>query len=295
MTTHNLTLADGRTLSYAVYGPGDGEPVVYFHGTPSSKLEPMLLYAYGVNVEKLLMKFKLQIIAIDRPGMGESSFNPNGTFETFCGDVKALTDHLQIKKCSCIAWSGGGPFALSFASAFPNIVNGIFIITGFTLSMGDKEVFNKMHGNKLYFGAARRIPTILRWVMNIVLKRELKKGLPQWLSKLPKVDNDLMSEPQKLKALAESTAKEACRQGAKGAVYEAALYFNNYPFILSEIKQPVHFWWGTEDNAVIRMHAEAIEQHTPDPRMHYKQGEGHLSIYINYFEEVLHEISRAPR
>jgi pimeloyl-ACP methyl ester carboxylesterase len=69
------------------------------------------------------------------------------------------------------------------------------------------------------------------------------------------------------------------------------MYFSDFGFKLSDIKQPVHFWWGTEDNAVIKMHAESVEKQVPNLVLHYKQNEGHLFIYINYFEEVFDTIA----
>jgi hypothetical protein len=74
-------------------------------------------------------------------------------------------------------------------------------------------------------------------------------------------------------------------------VHEAATYFNETGYALSRIKQTVHYWWGTEDNTVTRVHAEAVEQQVANSVMHYKQNEGHLSVYINCFHEVLQAIS----
>lgn len=41
MSTLNqqMRLADGRRLGYDEYGPSDGVPLFYFHGTPSSRVE----------------------------------------------------------------------------------------------------------------------------------------------------------------------------------------------------------------------------------------------------------------
>jgi pimeloyl-ACP methyl ester carboxylesterase len=101
----------------------------------------------------------------------------------------------------------------------------------------------------------------------------------------------LLTNPKAFKTLSASTLQEACRQGSRGAVYEAALYFEDYGYKLNEIVQPVHFWWGTRDNAVTRIHAEAVEQQVPKAVMHYKKDEGHLSIYVTYFEEIIQTIA----
>ena len=34
-----VTLSDGRVPGYNEYGPADGKPLSYFHGTPSSHIE----------------------------------------------------------------------------------------------------------------------------------------------------------------------------------------------------------------------------------------------------------------
>ncbi len=290
MTNYIFQLPDTRDLSYCLYGPGDGHPVLYFHGTPSSRLEPSLLMAYGIDIEMLLLKYNLQLIAIDRPGMGLSTFNPAGDFISFAKDVHILSQHLKIEQCKVLCWSGGGPFALSIANEFPRIIQKVYIITGFTLNF-NKHVFKKMHGNKLYFGAARYIPYFLRLMMNFVARKKPSTPIPKIISKLPASDHRLMTDVKRLRQVSATTLQEACRQGSKGAVYEAQLYFKDYVYNLKDLLQPVHFWWGNEDNVVIRLHPEAVEQDVQNHIMHYKQNEGHFSIYIHCIEEVLQTIA----
>jgi hypothetical protein len=40
----------------------------------------------------------------------------------------------------------------------------------------------------------------------------------------------------------------------------------------------------------VQLHADAIEQQVPNAIMHYREGEGHLSLYIKAFEEILQTI-----
>ena len=127
--------------------------------------------------------------------------------------------------------------------------------------------------------------------MNYVLRKKWLRPMPRFISILPEVDTKLMEDVMKFRHVAAVTAQEAIHDGARGAVYDAALYFKDYGYDLKQLKQPVHYWWGTEDNAVIRLHAEAVEKNAPLAFVSYKANEGHLSIYINYFEEVLKTIS----
>lgn len=48
-TTNFLTLPDKRQLAYAEYGDPNGLPVLYFHGAPSSRLEPLILGDEVIN------------------------------------------------------------------------------------------------------------------------------------------------------------------------------------------------------------------------------------------------------
>src|SRR6476620_3007594 len=92
------TLTGGRKLSYALYGPANGKPAFYFHGTPSSRLEPSLLNIHDKDLEQLLQQYNIQLIAIDRPGLGLSTYNPHNSFQSFAGDVAQLAANLNINQ-----------------------------------------------------------------------------------------------------------------------------------------------------------------------------------------------------
>ena len=290
MIERSFILPDNRKLQYAIYGAANGYPVLYFHGTPSSRLEIKLLNAYGIDPEQRLLEANIQMIAIDRPGMGLSSFNANGTFISFADDVFALVQSLSISQCSVLGWSGGGPYALAIARKYSSVIKNVFIICGFTRQF-TKEITRRMSINKWYFFSAKYIPRLLEVVMNRLRKSNARYSLPQWITSLPDVDYNLIRHPQQLQHLASVSLKEACLNGARGAVYEAGLYFSDPGFALSQIEQPVHYWWGTQDESVIRLHAEAIEGQVQNSVLHYKQGEGHLSIYIHHFTKVVNLIA----
>ena len=76
------------------------------------------------------------------------------------------------------------------------------------------------------------------------------------------------------------------------AVHEAGLYFEPYGFSVSDLSQPIHYWWGTKDTAVVELHAREIEQKAAHSVLHYREGEGHLSLYVNCFGEALQTIAQ---
>ena len=65
----SCTLADGRVVGFCEYGDPSGTPLIYFHGWPSSSLQ-------AASTHALALKRGVRVIAIDRPGMGRSDFDP---------------------------------------------------------------------------------------------------------------------------------------------------------------------------------------------------------------------------
>lgn len=291
MTEHILQLADGRKLSYASYGAESARSVLYFHGTPSSRLEPNVINDFGGSIEDLLQRYNLKLIAIDRPGMGGSSFNEYKSLSNFADDAAALMQALHIETCPLLCWSGGGPYALAMAHKHPEMISALFIIAGFSASFGEHEVFEKMGWNKMYFHAARRLPLLLKGTLALIKHQEIETPIHQELFDLSNADYALLKNVAPLNSFLEHTIKEACRDGSTGAVQEAQLYFEPFPFSLPEIQTPVHFWWGTEDNTVVYEHAKRLEQQLPNGTPHYKPGEGHVSIYVHCMNEVLQTIA----
>ena len=287
MTDLTLELADSRTLGYASYGPHSGKPVLYFHGTPSSRLEPQLVNVWGGNLQQLLQQYNIRLIAVDRPGMGLSTLHKERSYTSFANDAAALLQHIGIQNCSLFCWSGGGPYALTMAHLFPHLVTKVCVVAGISSSFGNKEVFAQMGWNKVYFNTARYTPLLLQGTLEAVKHTNPSAPPSQSLYDLSNADYAMIQNPEHLNGLLQHTIKEALHTGNGGAVQDAQLYFQPFPYELEQINVPVHFWWGTEDNIVTYIHAKHMERQLPNVTPHYKPGEGHLSIYIHYFEEVL--------
>src|SRR5438552_17010722 len=107
-TTTSITLRDGRRLGYAEYGDPAGVAVFYFHGTPGSRLE-------GTIADEAAKRLRVRLIAIDRPGVGLSTFKPRRKLRDWPADVIALADALGIDRFAIVGLSGGGPHALAGA------------------------------------------------------------------------------------------------------------------------------------------------------------------------------------
>ena len=95
-------VADGRRLGYADAGLPSGRPLVYFHGTPSSRLDAIWLHEAAASGG-------WRLIAFDRPGLGLSSPNPDAGVLDLAGDVASLLDDLGVEQAAVLGYSGGAP------------------------------------------------------------------------------------------------------------------------------------------------------------------------------------------
>ncbi len=83
-----IALPEGRTLGLTRYGNPTHRAVVVQHGFGSSGLELPVDAA-------LLDRLRLQLLAPDRPGVGQSSVYRPLTFPSFADDVVAMLDVLE--------------------------------------------------------------------------------------------------------------------------------------------------------------------------------------------------------
>src|SRR6266545_918873 len=110
-------LPDGRALSFNDVGPRDGWPIFYFHGVPSAATE-WHMWAH----ENLCRETHSRLVAVDRPGTGSSSFQPDRRLSDWPRDIEALADGLGIDRFSVLGYSGGGPYAAVCAARLPGRV-----------------------------------------------------------------------------------------------------------------------------------------------------------------------------
>jgi pimeloyl-ACP methyl ester carboxylesterase len=110
-----VTTGDGRLLMFAEYGPGDGVPVLSFHGTPQSRLRPEL--TVGV-----IRELGVRLITYDRPGCGGSDRMAGRTVADSAGDARVVLDAVGVERAAVHGGSGGTPPAMAFAALCPERV-----------------------------------------------------------------------------------------------------------------------------------------------------------------------------
>lgn len=280
-TENHLRLPDGRTLFYAEFGKPDGVPVLYFHGAPSSRLEPLFLG------DEVLARLGLRVIAPDRPGMGGSDFQPGRGFTDWPKDVTALADALGLERFSVLGNSGGGPYVAVCAAKIPERLRAAVIVSGGWRMDSPEARAGLPFMNRLTLMLAKRMPWLLRLLlksMGAVAQGNREQELAQMKKRMPPADYAAFAEPGRVEAFGQMM-REALRQGTKGSAYEMGLYVREFGFGLDEIRIPLHLFHGEQDtNAPIAMVRSVVDR-LPNARLITYPNEAHLSTLCNHVEE----------
>jgi len=276
--TNSIQFPDNRTLSYVEFGPADGIPVLYFHGFPGSHQDIHLFKG-----AELAEKHHLRLIAVDRPGYGNSSSLPDRRLIDWSTDIRYLISSLGLESFSILAYSGGGPFALACAHDQPEGLDKVVIISG----MGPVKAPEAKKGSAMIIPKAPKL--ILKGMSKMITEKpakmeaNMRKGLPE-------VDQLILDQPEAGLAM-NQTLKEAFSAGYQGALEDALIYKNDWGFELSDIDTKVIMWHGELDENVKIETANYVAEQLPNCQMVTKSEEGHLSLIYNFADEIFRTFS----
>jgi pimeloyl-ACP methyl ester carboxylesterase len=282
MNTENcVILPDGRTLTYAEFGQPDGNPVLYFHGLLSSRLEPLLIG------DDELRQLGLHIIAPDRPGMGGSDFQSGRGFSDWPDDVTALADGLGLGTFSVLGNSGGGGYAAVCAAKIPERLRAVVIVSGAWRMDWPEAKVNSPFLHRLAFILAGNAPFLLRLLLKLrigIPQGERAKQLAQFRKRFPPADYAVLEQPGRLETFGRAV-HESMRQGTKGPVWDMRLYAREFDFALDEIRMPLTVFHGERDTSVsIALTRRAVAGLASGKLVAYPE-EAHLSALCNHFGE----------
>jgi pimeloyl-ACP methyl ester carboxylesterase len=286
-TTIFVTLPDGRQLAYAEFGKPDGHPVVYFHGGASSRLEPLLLG------DELINQYGIRLIVPDRPGMGQSDFQPDRLwrkrsyrgFSDFPKDVVFLADTLGLDKFSVMGVSSGGGYVYACAAKIPDRLLAAVAVSGAwdTDSLQDLPMFTRWTYN-----ISKIFPLFYRGMLKLLLRSyqgSSEKLLASFKKQLSAVDYAVFESPQRLQAAHDWTIEAMC-QGTKGITWDTLLYVHPWDFNVAEIQIPITFFHGEQDRSISIAMARKAVGRLPTAKIFAYPNEGHLSVLINQFEAI---------
>ncbi len=282
MSSQTLTLPDGRELGYAV--EGEGTPIIYFHGTASSRLEILLL-------KQLVRIGGLRLIGIDRPGYGLSNFKGMLSLGDFARDVEVLADSLEIGRFGVLSWSGGGPFALAYTALNPNRVTHAVAVGSPALPFDPSTA----HNNNPLAKIAMKNSHLARWALGMFRKSVLEANMDidsylksrsgkNMVAGWSKPDARFFADPAWLKLMYAAMAEGFRQNGnsVKAVWQEHGLFMKRWSEPIDRISPgKLTIWQGIQDKTCPVGNAEKIAQAVKGSQLEVFPDEGHCAIFSN--------------
>ena len=273
-----IQLEDGRRLGYAEWGDLSGQPLLYFHGWPGSRVEGWL----GDQPAKAT---GVRLIAFDRPGMGLSGFQPRRTFLDWPDDVVQMAGALGLDRFAVLGISGGGPYAAVCAWKLPERLTGVGIVSSLAPLDVPGAVAGMGRRNRASFNLVGRLPALRRALMARLARSVRRRPDRVLAGGFVGTDERYLHRPEVRNILVEALS-EAFRSGSRGAAWELGLYTRPWGFHLEDIQARVHLWHGDQDaNAPVAM-GRYLAGAIPECQASFFPGEGHFH-FIDRLREIL--------
>jgi pimeloyl-ACP methyl ester carboxylesterase len=268
-----VRLPDERTLGFAEFGPPNGKPIFWFHGTPGARRQippeaRLAAYARGVR-----------LIGVDRPGVGDSTPHLYPSLQAWARDIAMVADRLGIRRFGLIGLSGGGPYVLACAHALPERVVAGAVLGGVAPTQGPDAPEGGLVSFAAHFEPLLRylheplgvMLTALVWM----LRPAASPVFNLYMHMSPEGDRAVFARPE-MKAMFIDDLMHGSRWGLRAPVYDLMLFSRPWGFRLRDIRVPIRFWHGDADHLVPLAHGRRQAQLVPDAALSVRPGESHL-------------------
>ncbi len=289
MNRENLIkLENGAVIAFEEYGNANGEPVIFCHGWPSSRIMARL-------TDEPARDLGIRIISPDRPGICGSSLQPDRKLTEWPHLVERIADHLAIRDFRMLAISGGAPYAYATAAAMPDQLRAIAIVAGAPpiAEVSDTNALLPLYRWMLALYRTRpqllrRLFYLARPVLSLRPPVRLRPLLLKMLLLRP-CDAESLRDAAAFEAIFESQ-RRAWRASAEGVIADAQIYAEPWGFALEDVRVPVRLWHGKQDRAFSVHLAEELAKRLPNCKARFVDGAGHYSLPIRHMREILEDL-----
>ncbi len=279
-----IATADGRLLEVVSAGPANGRCLLWHSGTPSAAaIFPPSLAAASER--------GLRFVTFSRAGYSTSTPNPGRSIGDVAHDVTTILDELGINSFFCAGQSGGGPHALACAALLPDRVLATATLAGVAPWPADGLDWFAGMGpeNVVEFEASMKGPEAL----TPLLEREAADLRVVEAPAVAASLGGLVSDVDK-RALSGDYAEHMAASFHRAFSVSTAgwrdddiAFVHPWGFDIGAIRTPVAVWQGGEDRMVPMQHGAWLAAHIPGAEQHLLPEEGHLSLALNKFGDVL--------
>jgi pimeloyl-ACP methyl ester carboxylesterase len=264
----------------------ENKPVIFLvHGFPGCGEHGKLM-----SMSPLWNSFRL--IAVDRPGYGESIVQKGLTPLKFAKQIQSLFLEKNIQDLSVISVSGGAPYAMAVAYLMGSRVKKVTSIGGIApLTVQNFQYMNSLQ-KKTWF-VRNFLPTP---VIQFALDRVWQKGLAKIeealftnIRSFSPPDREVFSHPD-IQPILRETTHRALQQGPAGLLHDMKVYSKHWGFPLNGITCPVTLWHGSQDDIVHPRFAQDMKRNLPRATLNFIENEGHYSILMNKRDEIIADV-----
>ena len=281
-----IDLPDGLTVGYAEAGDPAGVPVMYLHGSPSSRLEIGL-----PGIREATENLGLRVIAPDRPGIGLSTFRRYSIVD-YPRLIGSFADALGLGQFAVTGVSGGGKYACACAWVLPERVTRVALVSSTcSFDLPGARATWKAEDRRLYW-AAVRAPWLVRLYLAKVA-RDLRRDPDALFSTVERTvgaaDREVLGIPGFREAL-DRDMVEAFRQGGLGPAHDLTLEARPWGVPLERIEVPIDIWHGQDDRVVSPEQSRILARALRLVTEKVLPGEGHFSLFARHAEEVMESL-----
>lgn len=266
----------GSLLAFDEYGSATGYPLFYFHDAGSSRLECAFYH-------RAARKHGYRLIAIDRPGIGGSTYFPLLDATTFCNELLRLADALQLTKFGVLALGAGGIYAMTLAHMAPDRVSNILSLGGIP-----GTAFNESHPSSFIASCVQGLtPACVQFMTRVrhgLFREDPEQVAAQLEELLSGADRKTLAIPR-IRQLLTLDLQETLRQGGRGAAQDLGVCFRKFDFQLGAICVPTVIWQGAADRISSRSDCEFLVARMPNASYHRVTNRGHF-FFVHCMDEV---------
>ena len=267
-----IRVRDGRDLGFATFGPKEGRPIVWLHGTPGARRQ------IPEAARQVAEKVGVRLVGVDRPGTGMSTPHLYGSMLEFSADLEIVLDELGVGQLAVIALSGGGPYALAAGCAMPERVKVVGVLGGVPPTTGPDAPPGGLAALSARFAPLLpplRIPIgIAVGAVTMVLGPVGHQAVRAFARISPPGDRAVLDQPEVEAMFLDDLLNTRGR--LRGFFDDVILFGRDWGFGLGDVKVPVKWWHGDADYFVPLSHGEHCVRLLPDAELFVRPGESHL-------------------
>lgn len=265
-------------------GDRAGPAILYFHGTPGSRLD----VAFGDDVASEL---GVRVVSFDRPGYGRSEPSPFG-LTRIAEASEAIADLLGLESVAAFGWSGGGPFALAASAVMGERVSQVGVASGpapFQQLPGALDMLGDGDRDALAFLPEEPVRAAEAFRAGSEVMTEAIGDEAAFMAGVDALftatDADVLSDPR-LRHHLFTMLSEGMRQGFTGVGWDNVAWVGPWDVDLSLVRCPVHLWYGGRDSMMPVEHGRWLADNLADADLVVYEGEGHLGP-MRHLNEML--------